>query len=366
MKRIIIGITILVAIIVPGFFVSFDGDNRTFVSEVTGETSPFSPDTDGDGLEDGQEVNNYGTNPTKTDTDGDGIEDRKEIHKYETNPSKIDSDGDGMDDLSEVNRGTNPTSEPECNIEDKNTDSDSDGLSNYEECRLGTNPDKADTDGDGLTDYEEFEGVTDSGIELPDSNPTHMDLYVTIVETNNTDFDSYNSPYSGAYRTDTEKNKTKQFFSNTRVENPNGQNGIDIHFRTVEASDEEIDLSNLSDEEREDIRKKYHNKYDDSYVHTIYVLTELGDNATISGEARSNAQRALGIAWWPTLSHEVLHTVIYKIDGSDCPYGDNTHVCPEDDKSKVLMDKNSEAYLPDRLSHKTINEIEEDGFSTND
>ncbi|MDK7351703.1 hypothetical protein QP510_10750, partial [Bifidobacterium breve] len=55
-----------------------------------GNTDPLNPDTDGDGLTDGDEVtgkNNNGTptNPYKADTDGDGVNDGDEI-KNGTDP----------------------------------------------------------------------------------------------------------------------------------------------------------------------------------------------------------------------------------------------------------------------------------------
>ena len=42
-------------------------------------TDPFNPDTDGDGLSDGDEVLKYHTNPLKPDTDGDGYSDGDEV-----------------------------------------------------------------------------------------------------------------------------------------------------------------------------------------------------------------------------------------------------------------------------------------------
>ena len=39
----------------------------------------FNPDTDGDGVTDGDEVNIYGTDPLNPDSDGDGIDDGDEI-----------------------------------------------------------------------------------------------------------------------------------------------------------------------------------------------------------------------------------------------------------------------------------------------
>ena len=49
-----------------------------FAPEDTG-TSPTNPDTDGDGLSDGQEVNTYHSNPNVKDTDSDGFEDGFEV-----------------------------------------------------------------------------------------------------------------------------------------------------------------------------------------------------------------------------------------------------------------------------------------------
>ncbi len=47
-------------------------------------TDPKNPDTDGDGLSDGEELNNYKTDPLKADTDGDSLSDYDEIMKYKT------------------------------------------------------------------------------------------------------------------------------------------------------------------------------------------------------------------------------------------------------------------------------------------
>ena len=41
-------------------------------------SDPNNPDTDGDTINDGDEVNN-GTDPTNPDTDGDGVNDNDEI-----------------------------------------------------------------------------------------------------------------------------------------------------------------------------------------------------------------------------------------------------------------------------------------------
>ncbi len=94
-----------------------DGDGLTDGMEVNStHSSPVWEDTDGDGLLDGVEVNTYGSSPIKVDTDDDGLNDRLEIEIYHSNPSLADTDGDGFDDLFEVNTGFNPalaTSTPE-------------------------------------------------------------------------------------------------------------------------------------------------------------------------------------------------------------------------------------------------------------
>lgn len=56
-----------------------DGDGLSNIREFELGTKPFNPDTDNDGLTDGDEVNIYGTDPLKYDTDDDGISDGDEI-----------------------------------------------------------------------------------------------------------------------------------------------------------------------------------------------------------------------------------------------------------------------------------------------
>ena len=56
-----------------------DGDGLTTLAEFQLGTDPFDPDTDADGLLDGQEVNAVGTDPLLFDTDGDGLGDGLEV-----------------------------------------------------------------------------------------------------------------------------------------------------------------------------------------------------------------------------------------------------------------------------------------------
>jgi outer membrane protein OmpA-like peptidoglycan-associated protein len=104
------------------------------------KTNPLIADTDSDGLNDGEEVNKYKTDPLKADTDGDTLKDGDEVLKYKTNPLKADTDGEGLTDGDEVNG---------INVEIKVVDTPA--ITKL----FKTDPLKADTDGDGLTDYAE-------------------------------------------------------------------------------------------------------------------------------------------------------------------------------------------------------------------
>ncbi|MFA6424242.1 MAG: hypothetical protein WCV83_02920 [Candidatus Magasanikbacteria bacterium] len=64
-------------------------------------------DQDLDGLPN-QEEKKIGTNSENSDTDGDGLNDGDEVSFYRTNPLKADTDGDSYKDGSEVKRGYSP------------------------------------------------------------------------------------------------------------------------------------------------------------------------------------------------------------------------------------------------------------------
>ncbi|MCP5144393.1 MAG: VCBS repeat-containing protein [Gammaproteobacteria bacterium] len=65
-------------------------------------------DTDGDGLNDDDETNVYGTLPDDADTDDDGLSDGDEVLTHGTDPNAADTDGDGLNDGEEVAAGRNP------------------------------------------------------------------------------------------------------------------------------------------------------------------------------------------------------------------------------------------------------------------
>ncbi|MBI5221636.1 MAG: hypothetical protein HY979_02430 [Candidatus Magasanikbacteria bacterium] len=66
-----------------------------------------SVDSDHDGLDDVREKQ-LGTDPHNPDTDGDGLSDGDEVIIWKTNPLNPDTDGDGYTDGSEVFHGYNP------------------------------------------------------------------------------------------------------------------------------------------------------------------------------------------------------------------------------------------------------------------
>lgn len=129
--------------------VDYDDDGLDDVDELALGTDGANPDTDGDTLLDGFEVNNLGTDPLLADTDGDGLDDGVEANGS-TDPRLADQDEDGLNDGEEVALGTDP----------KAADSDADGATDGEEVAAGSDPNNADTDGDGIKDGAELDRGT--------------------------------------------------------------------------------------------------------------------------------------------------------------------------------------------------------------
>lgn len=59
-------------------------------------------DTDGDRINDYDEIYVYKTDPKLADTDSDGLSDYDEIYNHGTDPLKADTDGDGLSDYDEI------------------------------------------------------------------------------------------------------------------------------------------------------------------------------------------------------------------------------------------------------------------------
>jgi hypothetical protein len=127
-----------------------DSDGLSITEELQLGTNPRSNDTDGDGLNDGWEIN-YGLDPLIPtdiflDRDSDGLNEEEE-YRAGTNPRLVDTDGDTLSDYWEVKYGPDPLVHNSLSA-----DRDGDGLTEAEEYQLGTNPKSSDTDADGLPD----------------------------------------------------------------------------------------------------------------------------------------------------------------------------------------------------------------------
>ncbi len=68
-----------------------DGDGLDNATEQSLGTDPGNPDSDGDGLADGEEVNLYLTDPLNTDTDDDYLDDGVEVNVYGSDPAHNDT-----------------------------------------------------------------------------------------------------------------------------------------------------------------------------------------------------------------------------------------------------------------------------------
>jgi hypothetical protein len=146
-------------------YLDSDNDGVTDWNDLFMGLDPKNPDTDGDGLSDGDEMSVYHTNPIEKDTDGDGLTDYQEVMVYHTHPQKPDTDGDGILDGKEIKDKSNAYS----------GDRDKDGLSDKIEKKIGTDINNKDTDGDGITDKDEWKRGTDPLIHGPVLSDTDKD-----------------------------------------------------------------------------------------------------------------------------------------------------------------------------------------------
>jgi len=126
-------------------------------------------DQDGDGLLNSEETtegsDGFVTDPLDPDTDDDGLNDGDEVNLYNTDPLEHDSDGDTMPDGWEVKYQLDPTTD------DSGPDPDDDKLTNAMEYQLNCDPGNSDTDGDGLPDGDEYHTYeTDPAIEDTDGD----------------------------------------------------------------------------------------------------------------------------------------------------------------------------------------------------
>jgi hypothetical protein len=125
-----------------------DADGLTYPEEISIGTDPTNPDSDDDGLTDGDEYHNLGTSPTNPDSDNDGLEDGYEYNTLGTDPTYWDSDGDALPDGFEVANLSGHTAgmnlDPLKGNGDLGNDAildfDGDGIPNVHEYWNGTSP----------------------------------------------------------------------------------------------------------------------------------------------------------------------------------------------------------------------------------
>ncbi|MCW2847097.1 MAG: hypothetical protein JWR90_1071 [Marmoricola sp.] len=144
-----------------------DGDGLNLLEELQHGTDPTNPDTDGDGLKDGAEVNIHTTDPTEPDTDQDGLTDGAEVITHKTKPTVADTDRDGLTDGREVlTTKTRPTV----------ADTDRDGLTDGREVlTTKTRPTVADTDRDGISDGREVRQIATKRYKRCFTSPLRSD-----------------------------------------------------------------------------------------------------------------------------------------------------------------------------------------------
>jgi hypothetical protein len=149
-----------------------DADNYPDALEIEAGLDPTNPDTDGDGVADGDEFTLYSTYPLSWDTDGDGISDGEELFWLKTDPLVNDN---GTVSAPAANPTTTTTPEPTGQTLSTApaadsapttavvADTDGDGVADVDEVNIYlTDPYNADSDGDGLTDGNElFATMTD-------------------------------------------------------------------------------------------------------------------------------------------------------------------------------------------------------------
>lgn len=139
-----------------------DNDGLSNGKETSLSLNPGIPDSDKDGLMDGDEIFKFKTDPKTIDTDGDGLNDGDEIWRFRTEPLRADTDKDGLNDGDEVSQQ---------NTDPLKVDTDKDGLSDGEEVSTyRTDPLRPDTDDDGLTDSNELFGYKSDPLKADTDN----------------------------------------------------------------------------------------------------------------------------------------------------------------------------------------------------
>ena len=174
------------------------GGCTNFVAEVDGitETDAMDPDSDNDGLLDGQERDNK-TDPTEVDTDSDNCSDWIELNAsygnppQKSNPRLQDTDGDGLlDDEEDLNcNGEVDPGETDPTRPESGEDTDKDGIFDYVENNSCTFWNVSDSDYGGVNDTLEYSTFLVGGQPSNANSSLYMgftdacDSYINFVTT---------------------------------------------------------------------------------------------------------------------------------------------------------------------------------------
>lgn len=124
-------------------------------------TDRYNPDSDGDGLSDGEEAG-----PASEADDG------TTVYAGRSDPNEVDSDGDGLSDAVETGDiGVGASGQEAFTVSDPwVSDSDEDGIGDGDEYFLDMDPLATDSDEDGLLDSEELEFGSDPTLANSDDD----------------------------------------------------------------------------------------------------------------------------------------------------------------------------------------------------
>lgn len=177
----------------PDEFIDSDDDGLPDWLEALGVTAA-GDDEDTDGLTNLAEYEIHGTDPLKADTDGDGVEDGDEITGG-TDPLDRDSDGDGMGDGFENWHSTNPQDpdEDDNNIPDGADDTDGDGATNQEEEDAGSDPEVDGPVDDAIKTFSNLTFAVMPLATLPETGWSDFSI-TTISDTGDVSFTEYHHP----------------------------------------------------------------------------------------------------------------------------------------------------------------------------